>query len=99
MLYQGLGTVSYLLLYPLVPSTKKFSVNISGMNDMNDLTGLFPQPEFWVAIHTQYKSLKPIFPTWIGLPVSQPGMNPQLEQRKGSWMLEGGSLRSSCPGR
>uniref|UniRef100_A0ABI7ZTJ4 Zinc finger protein 79 n=3 Tax=Felis catus TaxID=9685 RepID=A0ABI7ZTJ4_FELCA len=33
----------------------------------------------------------------LGLPVSQPGMNSQLEQREeGPWMLEGGGLRSTC---
>ncbi|XP_041580112.1 zinc finger protein 79 isoform X6 [Vulpes lagopus] len=35
----------------------------------------------------------------LGLPVSQPGMNSQSEQREeGPWMLEGGGLRSTCPG-
>uniref|UniRef100_A0A2R9CKR5 Zinc finger protein 79 n=1 Tax=Pan paniscus TaxID=9597 RepID=A0A2R9CKR5_PANPA len=34
----------------------------------------------------------------LGLPVSQPGMNSQLEQREGAWMLEGKDLRSPSPG-
>ncbi|XP_060010294.1 zinc finger protein 79 isoform X3 [Lagenorhynchus albirostris] len=33
----------------------------------------------------------------LGLPVSQPGMNSQFEQREGSWMLEREGLRSTCP--
>lgn len=33
----------------------------------------------------------------LGLPVSQPGMNSQLEQGKSPWMLEGEGLRSTCP--
>lgn len=33
----------------------------------------------------------------LGLPVSQPGMNSQLEQREGSWMLERDGLRNACP--
>uniref|UniRef100_A0A2K5Y953 Zinc finger protein 79 n=1 Tax=Mandrillus leucophaeus TaxID=9568 RepID=A0A2K5Y953_MANLE len=34
----------------------------------------------------------------LGLPVSQPGMNSQLEQREGTWMLEGEDVRSPSPG-
>ncbi|XP_037653942.1 zinc finger protein 79 isoform X5 [Choloepus didactylus] len=33
----------------------------------------------------------------LGLPVSQPCMNSQLEQKEEPWMLEGESLGSSCP--
>ncbi|KAM9641969.1 zinc finger protein 79 isoform 4-T6 [Trichechus inunguis] len=33
----------------------------------------------------------------LGLPVSQPGLNSQLEQREEPWMLEGEGLRSTCP--
>nr|KAF6434906.1 zinc finger protein 79 [Molossus molossus] len=33
----------------------------------------------------------------LGLPVSQPGMNSQLEQGESPWMLEGEGLRTTCP--
>ncbi|XP_069901780.1 zinc finger protein 79 isoform X3 [Globicephala melas] len=77
--------------------------NIQGSTPFNSVTVAFTQKGWRQLAPTPRDRFKKGMPeksrnlVLLGLPVSQPGMNSQLEQREGSWMLEREGLRSTCP--
>jgi len=92
--------------YPEASGQEGMCLSFQGSTPFSSVTVAFTQ-DGWRHLIPAPRGT-PRFKEWIpenarnlvllGLPVSQPGMNSQLEQREeGPWMLEGGGLRSTCP--